>query len=157
MANWRALTIADVRTRLSGNEIETYRNAALAPGEADPIQTLLDSITDRVRGAVARDPGNTLGASGTVPKALIDCALSILTMRVMTRCYGEVMDPTGQRKADAEAAELMLKDVMKGEGIMIAAPDTDDDPAGTVLRPAIDIEYGYTHCEEFTREQQDGF
>ena len=105
MANWRALTAADLMTRLSGKELVAFRNSGLGPGESDPVTTLLGAVTDKVRGAIAGNPRNILGPEGQVPKVLIDTALSVAVLRVMTRCFGEVLDPSGQRVKDGETAE----------------------------------------------------
>lgn len=156
MANWRAITEADIATRLSGAELAAYRNAGLDAAEGDPVALLIAAVTDLVRGYVVGCPRNVLGAAGTVPKVLLDNALSIIVMRVMSRCYGEVLDPTGQRKADADAALLVLKDVSKCEGPMIPGLASDDSTGAETGRPAINFDYGYEHDEEFDRSDQDG-
>ena len=156
MANWRAITEADIATRLSGAELAAYRNAALDAGEGDPVALLIAAVTDLVRGYVAGCSRNTLGADGQVPKVLIDNALSIIVLRIMSRCYGEVLDLTGQRKSDAEAAILVLRDVAKCEGPMIPGPASDDDTGVDTGRPAINYDYAYDHDEDFERQDQDG-
>ena len=156
MANWRALTQSDLMTRLSGKELVAFRNAGFGPGETDPVSTLLTAVTDKVRGAVAGNPQNVLGPEGQLPKVLIDAALSIAVLRVMTRCFGEVMDPSGQRVKDGESAEGILRDVARGEGPGIPGLAADDGDAATSTRAPIPIEYESDHEEDFDREDQDG-
>lgn len=156
MANWRALTAADLMTRLSGKELVAFRNAGLGPGEVDPVSTLLDAVTEKVRGAIAGNPRNILGPAGQVPKTLIDTALSIAVLRVMTRCFGEVLDQSGQRVKDGEAAEGILRDVARGEGPGIPGLAEDDGEAVGNIRSPMPIEYETDHEEEFDREDQDG-
>lgn len=156
MANWRALTQADLMTRLSGKELVAFRNAGYGPGETDPVATLLGSVTDKVRGSIAGNAQNILGPEGQLPKVLIDTALSIAVLRVMTRCFGEVLDPSGQRVKDGEAAELILRDVARGEGPGIPGMAADDgDPVANTRAPVV-IEYETDHEEDFDREDQDG-
>ena len=156
MANWRALTAADLMTRLSGKELVAFRNAGWGPGEIDPVATLLSSVTDKVRGAIAGNPRNVLGPDGQVPKVLIDTALSVAVLRVMTRCFGEVVDPSGQRVKDGDTAEGILRDVARGEGPGIPGMASDDGEPAENIRSPVPIEYESDHEEEFDREDQDG-
>ena len=156
MANWRALTAADLMTRLSGKELVAFRNSGLGPGESDPVTTLLGAVTDKVRGAIAGNPRNILGPEGHVPKVLIDTALSVAVLRVMTRCFGEVLDPSGQRVKDGETAEGILRDVARGEGPGIPGLASDDGDAVGNIRSPVPIQYESDHEEEFDREDQDG-
>lgn len=156
MANWRAITEADLMTRLSGKELVAFRNAGYGPGETDPVSTLLGAVTDKVRGAIAGNAQNVLGPEGQLPKVLIDAALSIAALRVMTRCFGEVMDPSGQRVKDGEAAELLLRDVARGEGPGIPGLAADDGDAVDNTRAPLPVEYEADHEEDFDREDQDG-
>lgn len=156
MANWRALTEADLMTRLSGKELLAFRNTGFGPGEVDPVSTLLGSVTDKVRGAIAGDPRNVLGPDGQLPRVLIDAALSIAVLRVMTRCFGEVLDPSGQRVKDGESAEGILRDVARGEGPGIPGMAADDGDAVTGTRAPLPMEYESDHVEDFEREDQDG-
>lgn len=153
MANWRAVTEADVSTRLSGRELVAYRNAALGPAEVDPIANLIETVTNKVRGYIAGNPDNVLGPVGTLPETQIDTALALLVVRVMSRCYGEVLDPSGQRKSDADSAEALLKLIAAGDGPAIEAPD---EGALENPRPAMAFEYSRDHCETFRRDQQEG-
>jgi hypothetical protein len=153
MANWRAVTEADISTRLSGKELIAYRNAALGPGEVDPIASLITTVTNKVRGYIAGNPDNALGPVGTLPESLIDTTLALLVIRVMSRCYGEILDPSGQRKTDGESAEAVLKLIAAGDGPAIEAPDT-----GAIENPkaAMPFEYSWDHEETFRRDQQEG-
>jgi len=113
-------------------------------------------VTDKVRGAIAGNPRNILGPEGQVPKVLIDTALSVAVLRVMTRCFGEVLDPSGQRVKDGETAEGILRDVARGEGPGIPGLASDDGDAVGNIRSPVPIQYASDHEEEFDREDQDG-
>ncbi len=151
LSDWTKVSKANIETRLSGSELASFRTAARTPGEADPLEPLIEAITERVRGSVAGG-GKTLGEAGTIPKSLLDCALSILVMRVMTRCAGQVLDPSGQRKSDYEEAIRVLERVERGEGPGIPEPTTNE---GTPVS-FTPISYFAPHEETFRRDQQDG-
>ena len=149
--DWTKITKANIETRLSGQELSSYRTAARSPGEADALEPLIEAISERVRGSVAGG-GKTLGESGTIPKSLLDVALSLLVMRVMTRCAGQVLDPIGQRAKDYDEAIRVLERVERGEGPGIPEPETNE---GTPVS-FTPIAYHAPHEETFRRDQQDG-
>lgn len=150
---WITLSEDDVRTELNGQELEAWRNAAKYGSEADPVAGILTSVTNFVRGYIARDPDNTLGPAGTLPECLKEVALPIVTMRIMKRSFGEVSDPSGSRKAAAETAMGILRDIAEGKGPSIPYPEnpiTDSRPVGT---------FAYSNegtTAEMTRDDQDG-
>lgn len=156
MPNWKALTETHLRTRLSGREIDAFKNGALGPGEADPVAGMIEAVTERIRGSIAANPRNELGAAGQIPVVLFDAALSILTMRMMVRAYGEILDPTGERKRACEAAEALLEKIEEGKGPAIPGLASDDAPGVQSTAPGILVTYYETHEEDLTREQQDG-
>lgn len=156
MANWQAITAADVMTRLSGKEVEGFRNASLGPGEADPLATTIAAVVNRIRGAIAANPRNTLGPEGQIPKCLLDAALDMLAVRVPARAFGTVLDPDGVRKDANRAAERLLERVEKGEGPMIPGVASDDGAAVETDREAISVTYYETHKESLTRDLTDG-
>lgn len=148
---WTRISKANVETRLSGEELSAFRKAARTPGEADPLEPLIDTVTERVRGSVAGG-GKNVGPQGEIPSALLDVALSLLVMRVMTRCAGQVLDPSGQRKSDYDDALRVLERVERGEGPAIPEPETNE----TVASSFVPISYYQPHEEALRRDQQDG-
>lgn len=150
---WITLSEADIQTELNGQEFEQWRNAAKYGGEVDPVANILASVTNFVRGYIARDPDNTLGPTGTLPACLKEVALPIVTLRIMKRSFGEVSDPSGARKAAAETAMGILRDIAKGEGPSIPYPE---DPVED-SRPAALFAYSNDGTvAEMTRDDQDG-
>jgi hypothetical protein len=148
---WTKISKANVETRLSGEELASFRKAARTPGEADPLEPIIESVSERVRGSVAGG-GKNVGSLGEIPSALLDVALSIIVMRVMTRCAGQVLDPTGQRKADYDDALRVLERVERGEGPAIPEPETNETAAASY----VPIAYFAPHEEALRRDQQDG-
>lgn len=156
MANWTSITAADVMTRLSGKEAEAFRNAALAPGEADPMATTIAAVVNRIRGAIAANPRNTLGPDGQIPKCLLDAALDMLAVRVPARAFGTVLDPDGVRKDANRAAQQLLERIEDGKGPQIPGLADDDGAEVTVERPGILVQYYETHDENLSRDLTDG-
>jgi len=101
---WRALTENDLKTGLSGTELSRFRSAALADGQADPIQDVIDSVTDLVRGYIAANRENILGPDGTLPEKLVRPAVDYLVIEVQKRVAGVVIDPKSARKDARDAA-----------------------------------------------------
>lgn len=150
---WITLSEDDVRTEINGQELEAWRNAAKYGSEADPVAGILTSVTNFVRGFIARNPDNKLGPAGTLPECLKEVALPLVTVRIMKRSFGEISDPSGARKSAAETSLSLLRDIAKGDGPSIPLPEnpvTDSRPVG---------EFGYSNdgtVLEMTRDDQDG-
>jgi len=110
---WREITEEDLLTQISGPELESFRTAALADGQADPVQPTIDQVTRQVRGRVAACQRNTLGEGNTIPDELMGEAVALIVMRIMPRAAGVVIDSGGERKAAAEKADETLRDVAR--------------------------------------------
>jgi len=117
---WIALTEANLLTRVSGKELEKLRAAALADGQADPLQEVFDQVTRKVRSRMPA--GWPKGLAGTIPNEMLDDALALCVVKVMTRPGGIMIDPEDQRSKDAEIAEANLDKLSKGL-IQIEAPE----------------------------------
>lgn len=127
---WSIITEADVLTVLSGAELSAYRAAALAQGQADPVQPTIDLVTDQVRGFVAsRYP---LGAAGTVPDKLLAAALDLISVRIPNRVG---RDPKAGRKDAADAALTLLRDVAAGRFVIDTPAETSNEQ--TMPRPSL--------------------
>jgi hypothetical protein len=83
--SWQTLLTADVLSKLSGPELDALQTAALADGQKDPVPGIILTVTDEIRGYVAANPNNRLGASGTIPVKLVSAALAIIRHRICTR------------------------------------------------------------------------
>lgn len=108
---WRAITEADVTTRLSGPELEGFRGAALAEGQEDPVASIISQVTANVRGYVAGCQRNRLGAAGTIPESLLGEAIDLILIEIQNRAAGMLIDPEDVRKRKMERAERKLRDV----------------------------------------------
>lgn len=126
---WITITEDDVLTVLSGAELEGYRAAALADGQVDPVDPTIAQVTDLVRGYVAGNPANTLGATG-IPQKLLPPALDIIAYRIPNR-VGQ--DAGETRKALQDQAIRLLEQVAAGKfGIEEPETASTEDNAGGI-------------------------
>ena len=116
---WITITEAHLLNRLSGTELGKLRGAALAAGQADPVQPTIDEVTAYVRGFVGRR--FTLGDGNTIPLELLRPALALIVMEFIARVAGINIDPKGERKAEADQAQKVLDSVADGR-IAIETP-----------------------------------
>lgn len=133
---WRAITVADLTTRLSGSELEGFRAAALASGQSDPVQPVIDQITDLVRGYIAGCEDNTLGLEGTIPTKLLGPALDLIVPEISKRAAGMILDSKGLRADAAERAMSILRDVSRCD-LRIEAPEEETEEEIGALLPNI--------------------
>lgn len=109
---WRAITDNDIDAVLSSSELASIR--AQATEGNDPIADSIRLVTDTVRGYISAHAANRLGPAGTLPERLIDAALSLFVVRVYSRTAGLLIDLNDTRKAAAESATELLRDVAAG-------------------------------------------
>lgn len=120
---WIPLTEDHLKEALSGPEVEAFRTAALAEGQADPVPGMIAAVTRTVRAKAAACAKNVLGAGQTIPDELLTAAKAILAWEVLTRLPGN--DPSlyemrEKRKNDA----LRELDALAGCRLAIEQPET---------------------------------
>jgi hypothetical protein len=148
--SWRAITEADLLTRISGPELASIRAAALGVAQADPIQATIDQVTLEVRGRVAACRNNELGAGDTIPDELLSHALAMIVVALMPRAAGLMIDGNGARKEAAERADRVLKDVARCE-FAIEQPSSVSSQVISSPSPSI-----CANTRTVTRETTDG-
>lgn len=116
---WRALTEADLLTQISGPELDGFRAAALGDGQVDPIAPQMTSVVSEVRGYVASNQRNQLGAVGTMPDELITHAAALVVIQLMSRAAGTIIDPNNVRRDAGTAARRVFVDVAAGRFTII--------------------------------------
>jgi hypothetical protein len=132
---WARITEADLLTKISGDELESFRATALASGQVDPVEPSITIVTDLVRGHVRAYTVNTLGAEGTIPKELLGPALDLLVVEIQKRCAGVLLDLGETRKTALQTAMSILGRVANGT-FAIEHPTTETTGI-TRPRPAI--------------------
>jgi hypothetical protein len=149
--SWRAITESDLLTQISGTELEALRGVVLADGQIDPVQPCIDAITSKVRGFVAGNINNDLDADAAkIPDRLIDSAVSLIIIQIMTRAGGTMIDPNGARKAAADEASRLLRDVAAGK-FSITDPTSGTENSSVPL-PS----YSTAKTRRFTSDTQEG-
>jgi hypothetical protein len=144
---WIAPVEADVLTVLSETELATYRAAATASGQADPLAPTLAQVVDLVRGYVGAYKPNTLGPPGTIPQKLLAPALDLMAVRLPQRVG---VSPKDVRQVAAVQAVRLLEQVAAGT-FNIEEPDSPTSETTSAPRPTI-----AANAREFTRCFEEG-
>lgn len=145
---WISISESDVLTVLSGPELEAYRNAAKAVGQADPVAPTIAQVTALVRGYVGAWGRNRLGESGTIPEKLLAPALDLIALRLPQRVR---VNPNEVRKLNAQAALRLLEQVANGHfDIEEPLSLSDESPSGGA-QPTISA-----RPPQFRASQQEG-
>lgn len=150
--SWKAITEADVLTKMSGPELEAFRSAAIAAGQADPITGAINNVTELVRGYVASNPKNDLDLTNTnfIPTRLIPAAVDILVVDIPARAAGIQIDPDDARAKSKTAAIKLLEQTAAGK-FSIADP-----VSGVESNEAVTPSYTPTRTRRYDRANQDG-
>ena len=144
---WITPAESDVLTVLSETELATYRAAALASGQADPLAPTLAQVVDLVRGYVGAYKPNTLGLPGTIPQKLLAPALDLVAVRLPQRVG---VTPKDVRKSAEQQAVRLLEQVAAGV-FNIEEPDSPTLETTAAPRPTIEARRPH-----FTRRDEEG-
>ena len=144
---WIVPAESDVLTVLSETELATYRAAATASGQADPLAPTLAQVVDLVRGYVGAYRPNTLGLPGTIPQKLLAPALDLVAVRLPQRVG---VAPKDVRQMAASRAVRLLEQVAAGI-FNIEEPDTVTSETTSAPRPSV-----AGHRREFSRRTEEG-
>jgi hypothetical protein len=144
---WITPAESDVLTVLSETELATYRAAATASGQADPVAPTLAQVVDLVRGYVGAYKPNTLGLPGTIPQKLLAPALDLVAVRLPQRVG---VSPKDVRQAAAIQAVRLLEQVAAGV-FNIEEPDSPTLETTEAPRPSI-----CGNTRDFTRCSEEG-
>lgn len=123
--SWRSITVDDIRTALSGDELQSLQESALAAGQIDPLLSVIEQVTDEVRGFIAAYADNSLGPAQTLPPQVTGSAIAIVRWRLAGRLSvgkaGELLR-SESRKQDYDDAVQLLRDVAEGK-VAVEEPD----------------------------------
>ena len=115
---WIQLTADDIKTRLSGPELDALSGYALADGQADPLPDVISQVTDEARGYIAARAGNVLGQPGTLPAQVRGAVIAIVRWRLAGRLAiggAEKLLRSETRQAEYQDAVQFLKDIAAGK------------------------------------------
>lgn len=146
---WIAINDSHLLTILAGPKLAGIREAALADGQADPVQPVVDQVTAEVRAAVAASGKYLLGDGNTVPDELLSAALDIFVVRFGMRVEE---DPSEGRIRLMDQALKRLEAVANGKLALSIPTIPEDMPlSGGSGLPSIRAK-----CRKFTNRDQDG-
>jgi phage gp36-like protein len=146
---WTTPTAAQLRARLAGAEV-TALASFLTSGDSAPLAAILVEATGTVRGYIAANKGNTLGAGDTVPAVLLDTTLVLARHALLNRLPSSSLLTEGRRNEHADALRR-LQHVAAGK-FAVEQPETATTETTTPQpgpRFAAD-------SRRFTRGHQDG-
>jgi hypothetical protein len=144
--SWIIPAEADVLTVLSETELATYRAAATASGQVDPVAPTLAQVVDLVRGYVGAYRPNTLGLPGTIPQKLLAPALDLVAVRLPQRVG---VSPKDVRQVAATQAVRLLEQVASG---VFNIEEPDEATLETTSAPRPTIEARRRHFTQHTEE-----
>jgi hypothetical protein len=144
---WITPAESDVLTALSETELATYRAAAIASGQVDPLAPTLAQVVDLVRGYVGAYKPNTLGLPGTIPQKLLAPALDLVAVRLPQRVG---VPPKDVRQQAASRAVRLLEQVAAGV-FNIEEPDSASLETTAAPQPTI-----FAHRRRFTHRSEEG-
>lgn len=145
--SWIIPAESDLLTVLSETELATYRAAATASGQADPVAPTLAQVADLVRGYVGSYRPNTLGLPGTIPQKLLAPALDLVAVRIPQRVG---VSPKDVRLAAATQALRLLEQVAAG-AFNIEEPDEATSETTSAPRPTIEARHRH-----FSQRSEEG-
>lgn len=146
---WITPSETDLLTIFSSSELATYRAAALAAGQADPVAPTLAQVVDLVRGYVGAYKPNSLGTPGTIPQKLLAPTLDLVAVRLPQRVG---VAPKDVRKLAADQAVKLFEQVAAGI-FNIEEPDTYTTETTAAPAPTINSN---VYTPQFTRCTEDG-
>ncbi len=127
MAGWVTLNsdYLQKRMRFEWPKLKDAANRAANDADAfsDTVTDILADVCNRVRGAVAANSRNTLGAEGTVPPELAGAAVTLARLELIAVVPGAVSLNDETRKALAKSANDQLRDAADGR-LAITPPAT---------------------------------
>lgn len=83
--SWITIDETNVLTTLTGAEVTALKTAALGAGQPDPLLDTIAKVIQEVRGYVAGNQINRLGAGAVIPQELEADALAIIRYRAFNR------------------------------------------------------------------------
>lgn len=145
---WITLSESDLGERLAAAELTALQSAATGT-HGNTVPDVMTSVVAEVRGRVAANKQNLLGAAGTIPEELRSAALAIARWRALSRLPGVRSLQDDARRQEYTDALALLAAVARGEFAVeqpdeAAEIDTAGIPDPEVGDPRSEFERGHT-------------
>lgn len=127
--------------------MDAIRTAALAVGQADPVEAEIPTTVNEVRGYVAVE--NTLGAGVTIPSKLKDATLAIVAYRTASRLPVKSLITEARTNAYKDAVRL-LENVARGL-FTVEEAEVEDTEISAIQKPSFS-----GRKSTYGRDAQDG-
>jgi hypothetical protein len=108
--SWVNISTNDVLAVLNNSETSAYQKFRTAPGQSDPLATLIGHVTGEVRAIIGVRV--QLDAGGGIPQSLVGSACALVAYRLIGSCNAELAE---KRKPQATAAQSFIDRAGKGE------------------------------------------
>lgn len=147
---WIQIQPSDLIGALSSQERRKYREHSAVAADGDPLPSILDTVTKKVRNAIRSNPNNRLHPDATlIAEECLDAAVCLIRYRLLSIIDDAVSDPRTEEWRDANA---FLKDVRAGRAT-IEQPNEDPEAPQAAPTPSPLIT---ARRRRFGRDQQDG-
>lgn len=136
---WITPTEDHILTRVSGAELEAFRSAALATGQADPVAGTIKIVVDFMWGYIFNCPTVKQAdhEAGTLPESAISPFLDIIVPTIQGRPAGAVIEGTNGIRLDARSdAMKWLKAAANCEVAVDGVPPPEK-PGAPIPKPLI--------------------
>src|SRR6266851_7332738 len=97
---WTTLTSNDVVNALNNAEANAYRTVGLAPGQTDPLPSIITYVTEEVRAYIRKT--HRVGPTG-IPQGFFPAALALIIYRLAERTSPALADKRKAAYTDALA------------------------------------------------------
>jgi hypothetical protein len=147
---WSTLTTADLNATKLAPLMSALRTAALADGQADPVDAIKATVIDRIRRMIAACRTNQVDSDTTkLPESLKALACRMIVREAKDRLEIELTD-TEKEAWRVDERELLA--ISRCE-LPVDATDDAEAPSVQVTQPGPTIS---ARAREFSRANQDG-
>ncbi|MDR1433087.1 MAG: hypothetical protein LBI61_01965 [Puniceicoccales bacterium] len=144
MATWITIQTSDLYDYLCATQLNALKSTALAPGQTNPVDEIIDAVTARIRAEISGSGKNLLSANGAqIPKDLKSYACYLILESVQTRLPS--LKLTADQIRLANDAKEYLKRIAKGE-VPVSAPDNATIGGDFTVSASCDVVHSRAYC-----------
>jgi len=118
--SWIALTIDNLKEAKAAALVEACRTAALGTGQADPVPSIIENVTARIRAEISGCANNVLDADATkIPSDLKSLAARMIVREAISR----LQQPLTDDEREEQRNDLRYLERIARCEVPVAAPD----------------------------------
>lgn len=136
---WITPTEDHILTRVSGAELEAFRSAALATGQADPVAGTIKIVVDFMWGYIFNCPTvkQSDHEAGTLPESAINPFLDIIVPTIQGRPAGAVIEGTNSIRLDARSDAMKWLKAAAACEVAVDGVPPPEKPGAPIPKPII--------------------